>query len=158
MVGDGSKHASDRSCTCHPSDNPPQPCAKRYALQECREVAQDTEIASLRDRLAKAERTHDELMSKYADTQAWCLQWRDDKAKAEAAMALAVAECRAGRTMRDAVLSADESRLLMVACNGPGMYTENGKRLHERCDRIRSAVADFDTARAANPLPEAPRA
>lgn len=26
----------DRPCTCHPDDNPPQPCAKRYALAECR--------------------------------------------------------------------------------------------------------------------------
>ena len=23
-------------CTCHPDDNPPVPCAKRYALSECR--------------------------------------------------------------------------------------------------------------------------
>lgn len=25
-----------RPCTCHPDDNPPVPCAKRYALSECR--------------------------------------------------------------------------------------------------------------------------
>ena len=26
----------DRPCTCHPDDNPPQPCAKHYALAECK--------------------------------------------------------------------------------------------------------------------------
>lgn len=25
-----------RSCTCHPDDNPPAPCAQQYALNECR--------------------------------------------------------------------------------------------------------------------------
>lgn len=25
-----------RPCTCHPDDNPPQPCAQKYALTECR--------------------------------------------------------------------------------------------------------------------------
>lgn len=28
---------ADRECTCHPDDKPPVPCAKRYALTECRE-------------------------------------------------------------------------------------------------------------------------
>ena len=27
-----------RACTCHPDDNPPVPCAKKYALTECRAV------------------------------------------------------------------------------------------------------------------------
>ena len=27
-----------RSCTCHPDDNPPVPCAQQYALNECRAV------------------------------------------------------------------------------------------------------------------------
>ena len=26
----------DRPCTCHPEDNPPQPCVKRYALADCK--------------------------------------------------------------------------------------------------------------------------
>ena len=26
-------------CTCHPDDNPPQPCAQRYALGDCRAAA-----------------------------------------------------------------------------------------------------------------------
>jgi hypothetical protein len=29
-----------RKCTCHPDDNPPVPCAKKYALSECRTSAQ----------------------------------------------------------------------------------------------------------------------
>lgn len=28
-------------CTCHPSDNPPVPCARRYALSECVQQAID---------------------------------------------------------------------------------------------------------------------
>jgi hypothetical protein len=30
-----------RPCTCHPEDNPPQPCPHKYALQECRDAAID---------------------------------------------------------------------------------------------------------------------
>lgn len=26
----------ERSCTCHPEDNPPVPCQHKYALWECR--------------------------------------------------------------------------------------------------------------------------
>ena len=29
-----------RPCTCHPDDNPPVPCAQKYALSECREAPQ----------------------------------------------------------------------------------------------------------------------
>ena len=29
----------ERSCTCHPDDNPPNPCAKQYSLTQCREMA-----------------------------------------------------------------------------------------------------------------------
>lgn len=28
-----------RECTCHPADNPPTPCPRKYALGECREAA-----------------------------------------------------------------------------------------------------------------------
>jgi len=34
-TGSSSGVADQRSCTCHPSDNPPTPCPKRYALAEC---------------------------------------------------------------------------------------------------------------------------
>lgn len=30
------KNADTRTCTCHPDDNPPNPCTKKYALTECR--------------------------------------------------------------------------------------------------------------------------
>lgn len=29
--------ADGRQCTCHPGDNPPRPCPRRFALSECRE-------------------------------------------------------------------------------------------------------------------------
>lgn len=29
-----------RPCTCHPEDNPPNPCAEQYALDECRKAAE----------------------------------------------------------------------------------------------------------------------
>lgn len=28
-----------RKCTCHPDDDPPRPCAEKYALNECRVAA-----------------------------------------------------------------------------------------------------------------------
>jgi hypothetical protein len=28
-----------RPCTCHPDDNPPRPCPRKYALTECRAAA-----------------------------------------------------------------------------------------------------------------------
>lgn len=28
-----------RGCTCHPDDNPPQPCPRKHALSECRRVS-----------------------------------------------------------------------------------------------------------------------
>lgn len=31
--------ADSRRCTCHPDDSPPRPCAKQYALHECRDAA-----------------------------------------------------------------------------------------------------------------------
>ena len=30
---------TNRPCTCHPDDNPPVPCPKKYALDECRKAA-----------------------------------------------------------------------------------------------------------------------
>lgn len=31
--------AKERPCTCHPDDNPPSPCAERYALSDCRRTS-----------------------------------------------------------------------------------------------------------------------
>ena len=30
--------ATARACTCHPDDNPPTPCARKYASRDCRMV------------------------------------------------------------------------------------------------------------------------
>ena len=46
---DLSIYESARPCTCHPADNPPVPCAKKYALSECK--AADPDVAGLIDRL-----------------------------------------------------------------------------------------------------------
>lgn len=37
-----SAETSGRHCTCHPDDNPPRPCPKKYALNECRRAAGET--------------------------------------------------------------------------------------------------------------------
>lgn len=31
-----------RACTCHPGDNPPRPCPRKFALSECRKAALST--------------------------------------------------------------------------------------------------------------------
>lgn len=33
-----------KSCTCHPDDKPPVPCAQRYALADCRKAAREQAI------------------------------------------------------------------------------------------------------------------
>lgn len=35
-----------RPCTCHPDDNPPKPCPKKYALSECRAAGEDARDAA----------------------------------------------------------------------------------------------------------------
>ena len=32
----------EHCCTCHPDDNPPIPCAKKYALSDCKKTMQST--------------------------------------------------------------------------------------------------------------------
>lgn len=39
IEGCEAKDLSPRSCTCHPSDNPPRPCPRKHALRDCREAA-----------------------------------------------------------------------------------------------------------------------
>lgn len=54
--------AAARPCTCHPADNPPNPCAQRYALSECLKhgegypgIAHDFETLKLRaERMRRA--------------------------------------------------------------------------------------------------------
>lgn len=38
-----------RPCTCHPDDKPPVPCAKKYALSDCRLAEKDARIAELEE-------------------------------------------------------------------------------------------------------------
>ena len=35
--------ADPRTCTCHPGDNPPVPCARQYALDACRSTHEAVE-------------------------------------------------------------------------------------------------------------------
>lgn len=36
-----------RPCTCHPDDNPPSPCQRKYALQDCRAAVVEKLVAFL---------------------------------------------------------------------------------------------------------------
>lgn len=36
-----------RSCTCHPDDNPPQPCPRKFALTDCKAAAASADCADL---------------------------------------------------------------------------------------------------------------
>jgi hypothetical protein len=40
-----------RSCTCHPYDNPPMPCAKQYALNDCKVVALTAALEAEREKV-----------------------------------------------------------------------------------------------------------
>lgn len=39
-----------RPCTCHPDDNPPVPCAQKYALNECRATRSGPDEAQIEAR------------------------------------------------------------------------------------------------------------
>lgn len=54
-----------RSCTCHPDDNPPVPCQRKYALTECRIAEKDAQIAALREALQQAH----EAMEAFTDPE-----------------------------------------------------------------------------------------
>jgi hypothetical protein len=60
MIRDGieevaKRDGDTRSCTCHPDDNPPDPCTQKYALSECRHEAlrlqRDALLAALTEAL-----------------------------------------------------------------------------------------------------------
>ena len=44
----------EQPCTCHPDDNPPVPCAQKYALSECREAPQREPLSD--ERIAEIQR------------------------------------------------------------------------------------------------------
>lgn len=35
-MGNAEAKADTRTCTCHPDDNPPSPCPRKFALTHCR--------------------------------------------------------------------------------------------------------------------------
>jgi hypothetical protein len=60
----------ERPCTCHPDDNPPVPCARKYALSECKatpEPSREPTQPVTRDKLADALR---ELLAAESDYNA----------------------------------------------------------------------------------------
>lgn len=60
-VAPSSADVERRPCTCHPDDNPPVPCPRMYALQDCRRAAAlAAEVELLRKRLAEARCVCDE--------------------------------------------------------------------------------------------------
>ncbi len=49
MTKASTQSTAERSCTCHPDDCPPQPCARKYALSECR-----ASLAALQEPVAQS--------------------------------------------------------------------------------------------------------
>jgi hypothetical protein len=55
--------ATDKPCTCHPSDAPPVPCPRQFALTHCKAAAYD----SLKARIAELEaneKAYEEIIGK----------------------------------------------------------------------------------------------
>lgn len=46
-------NCSPRKCTCAPEDDPPRPCAQKYALHECRVAALADAMWQLLDDMAR---------------------------------------------------------------------------------------------------------
>jgi hypothetical protein len=59
---DASPVSEERPCTCHPDDNPPVPCPKKYALAECRAAAEQA-------RLLRAPQQQAEPVAEITDVQ-----------------------------------------------------------------------------------------
>lgn len=57
--------SDNRTCTCHPDDNPPRPCPRKYALHECR----DAELARLRADNARLREELDGVIKELADAR-----------------------------------------------------------------------------------------
>jgi hypothetical protein len=53
-----------RSCTCHPDDNPPRPCPRKYALTECRVAAAQASPAAALETDAQLIERVEELQKK----------------------------------------------------------------------------------------------
>ena len=44
----GTPLVDTRPCTCHPDDNPPRPCPRKYALADCKLAALERRCAELK--------------------------------------------------------------------------------------------------------------
>lgn len=53
-----------RQCTCHPDDNPPQPCEHRYAFRDCADAAEER---YLRETLAILRESYEKAAKPYID-------------------------------------------------------------------------------------------
>ncbi len=53
-----------RHCTCHPNDNPPQPCEHRYAFRDCADAAEER---YLRETLAMLQESYAKAAKPYMD-------------------------------------------------------------------------------------------
>ena len=53
-----------RHCTCHPDDNPPQPCEHRYAFRDCADAAEER---YLRETLAMLQESYAKAAKPYLD-------------------------------------------------------------------------------------------
>ena len=56
---------TDSPCTCHSDDNPPSPCVRQYALDECRKAA--SQPVAWRVEVRWKDRNIDQTWRKYAD-------------------------------------------------------------------------------------------
>ena len=53
-----------RQCTCHPDDNPPQPCEHHYAFRDCADTAEER---YLRETLAILQESYAKAAKPYMD-------------------------------------------------------------------------------------------
>jgi hypothetical protein len=114
-----------RPCTCHPDDNPPVPCPRMYALQDCRRAAAlAAEIESLRSRLLDAKEQVAALESREVCTVAHdnvetCGYCQRDELLAERALIVARAEnAERGLVEAEQILSACYSPVRLIAEGG----------------------------------------
>lgn len=88
--GSGDVNVS-RQCTCHPDDNPPQPCEHRYAFRGCADAAEERylreTLAMLQESYAKAAKPYiDRLVALHSRSlpqmivtveQAWAVDFKE---------------------------------------------------------------------------------
>ena len=107
-----------RTCTCHPDDNPPVPCAHKYALADCRAAATKAPGAdAVRDSTETMEQLFTRIVASERD------QW---KLKAETALADRAAIVEALEPFANATIgwiesSFDERQEITLVCDDVNM-------------------------------------